>query len=120
MAEAARVKARSEDMLVEEFVKATGRDEAFFREKIPLAKFRADVAGDIRDKIADGRIPVTSRLARADWPRFDFEAFQRAGDNGGTDEQIAQIPEPFRLHARITASIRFELNAAPARQNVHA
>ena len=51
------------------------------------------------------------RLARADWSRFDFEAFLRAGDDGGTDEQIAQIPEPFHLHARITASIRFELNA---------
>ena len=60
------------------------------------------------------------RLARADWSRFDFEAFQRAGDDGGTDEQIAQIPEPFRLHATITASVHFELNAAPARQNVHA
>ena len=60
MAEAARVKARSADMVVEEFVKATGRDEAFFRENIPLAKFRSDVAGDIRDKIANGKIPVTS------------------------------------------------------------
>ena len=60
------------------------------------------------------------RLARTDWSRFDFEAFLRAGDEGGTDEQIAQIPEPFRLHARITASVHFELNAAPARQNVHA
>ena len=39
-----------------------------------------------------------------------------AGDE--TEVQIAQIPEPFRLHATITASVHFELNAAPARQNV--
>ena len=51
------------------------------------------------------------RLARTDWSRFDFEAFLRAGDEGGTDEQIAQIPEPFRLHAKITASAHFELDA---------
>ena len=73
-------------------------------------------------RTADGDIQITFRqsIARADWSRFDFAVFQRAGDDGGTDEQIAQIPEPFRLHARITASVHFELNAAPARQTVHA
>ena len=60
MAEAARVKARSADMVVEEFVKATGRDEAYFREYVPLAKFKSDVAEKIREKIATGALPMTS------------------------------------------------------------
>ena len=58
------------------------------------------------------------QLAEADWTQFDFEAFEAEGQNGTIDDQFAQIPEPFRLDAKITASAHFELDAErQVRQN---
>ena len=53
-------KARMEDVLVEEFVKATGKDEAFFRDNVPLPAFRTGKGETIRDKIATGAIKANS------------------------------------------------------------
>ena len=53
-------KARTEDMLVEEFVKATGKDAAFFRDHLPLPAFRTGKGETIRDKIATGAIKASS------------------------------------------------------------
>ena len=53
-------KARMEDVLVEEFVKATGKDEAFFRDNVPLPAFRTGKCETIRDKIATGAIKASS------------------------------------------------------------
>ena len=60
MGEALRVKAQAAEMLVEEFVKATGRDADFFREKVPLERFTTNKAGDVVHKIFTGAIKANS------------------------------------------------------------
>ena len=52
-------------------------------------------------------------VAEADWTALDFDAFEAVKD-GNADAQIAQIPAPLRLNAKITASAHFELNPHPA------
>ena len=60
MGEAARCKGRAEELLVEEFVKATGRDANFIRENVPLVKFANGAADKVKDKIFRGAIKANS------------------------------------------------------------
>ena len=60
MGEAARCKGRAEELLVEEFVKATGRDANFIRENVPLVKFASGAADKVKDKIFRGAIKANS------------------------------------------------------------
>ena len=60
MGEALRCKKQAAEMLVEEFVKATGRDADFFRENVPLQEFTSDAADKIQDKISEGAIKAKS------------------------------------------------------------